>query len=798
EEYQAGQFKFADNTTGTVDEFVGYWESPTQVPEGMVMAISETAPNVFNISCNHSGWFTFGVDCGSFTVVSGDFDINQEQELYLYSDNDLDPGNGITQMHCALYVNFAGNKAFPPANNPGTVTGDWPYTFHVDSLPDVANPAKRFLNVQQNGRFSNHFRVPLQREEKWDTNDAFLDITKLDTARFLEIHLELCFFSTDVDGDLICDYDPQNVGWYKPDNCPNTPNPDQADTDGDGIGDACDTCNPPLITNMPSNITLNSDPNSCGANVSWVLPTIAGDCSGFNSGSTHNSGAFFPVGSTTVTYTASDAVGGSVSQSFVITVIDVTPPVFNNLSNISFSVNLDQNGINNDMSSLIASLINNYISDNCGPVSASLSPNSFDCSDVGNQTVVLTATDQSGLSSSTNLNFQISDVTPPTAVALSGFTAGVQANGFTGDLNLSASFLGFYSTDNCGIALYSMSPSIFSCADIGNPMVVLTVTDNAGNTDTAQVRIKIFDAQSPTINGVVPFIEICEGEAFSYPMPTASDNCANPTVVCTRSDGLAVNDPYPVGQTTVSCYAEDASGMKSGTQSTIITVWASPSLSLSASKDVVYYGYPPEGTTTISPSIASGTGPFTYAWSNGATTPSITVSPQTSSIYTLTITDANGCSVNETIEICVIDVRCGNGNNAKVEMCRKGKTKCVSINAVPTQLSNGAQLGACGSLANCGNLSARQNLSQSLNTINAFPNPSSELMTIELSLAKSESSRVEVYNMEGKLMRELYRGGLAANEVHRLKLDVSEWSEGIYILRVITPSVIMHEKIFVK
>lgn len=147
EEYQAGQFKFADNTTGTVDEFVGYWESPTQVPEGMVMGISEVAPNVFNIECNHSGWFTFGVDCGSFTVVSGDFDINQEQELYLYSDNDSDPGNGITQVHCALYVNFAGNKAFPPANNPGTPAGDWPYTFDLDSLPNVANPAKRFLNL---------------------------------------------------------------------------------------------------------------------------------------------------------------------------------------------------------------------------------------------------------------------------------------------------------------------------------------------------------------------------------------------------------------------------------------------------------------------------------------------------------------------------------------------------------------------------------------------------------------------------------------------------------------------------
>jgi len=61
--------------------------------------------------------------------------------------------------------------------------------------------------------------------------------------------------------------------------------------------------------------------------VTWSAPTATDNIAVTSFDSTHNSGDAFPVGSTTVTYTASDAAGNSADSSFTVTVTFTEPPV---------------------------------------------------------------------------------------------------------------------------------------------------------------------------------------------------------------------------------------------------------------------------------------------------------------------------------------------------------------------------------------------------------------------------------------------------------------------------------------
>ncbi len=77
----------------------------------------------------------------------------------------------------------------------------------------------------------------------------------------------------------------------------------------------------PLIFNLPSNITYTASNGVCPALVSWAAPSASDNCAVDSFYSNHQSGDAFPVGTTTVTYTAKDKAGNVQTASFTVTVI---------------------------------------------------------------------------------------------------------------------------------------------------------------------------------------------------------------------------------------------------------------------------------------------------------------------------------------------------------------------------------------------------------------------------------------------------------------------------------------------
>lgn len=84
----------------------------------------------------------------------------------------------------------------------------------------------------------------------------------------------------------------------------------------------------PVFGSCPGNIVISSDPGVCSANVSWTNPLSFDNCSITLSVQTAGlpNGSAFPLGTTLVSYTATDASGNASTCSFNVTVTDNEAP----------------------------------------------------------------------------------------------------------------------------------------------------------------------------------------------------------------------------------------------------------------------------------------------------------------------------------------------------------------------------------------------------------------------------------------------------------------------------------------
>ncbi|WP_028892116.1 T9SS C-terminal target domain-containing protein [Tenacibaculum sp. 47A_GOM-205m] len=195
------------------------------------------------------------------------------------------------------------------------------------------------------------------------------------------------------------------------------------------------------------------------------------------------------VGVFDVSLTVSDIDGCSktiIKKAYINTTETIAPMVL--IQNVT--VPLDASGV----ATITAADIDNGSYDNCEVASMSLDKTSFDCSDVGANTVTLTVTDTSGNSNTATAIITVEDVTPPTAICQD---ITVQLDD-TGQVTITAIDIDNGSTDVCGVAAMSLDKTTFDCTNVGvNNDVILTVEDINGNTNSCGATVTVEDVTPP-------------------------------------------------------------------------------------------------------------------------------------------------------------------------------------------------------------------------------------------------------------------------------------------------------------
>lgn len=253
--------------------------------------------------------------------------------------------------------------------------------------------------------------------------------------------------------------------------------------------------------------------------------------------------------------------------------------------------------------------------------------------DLSAGTYMLEASDANGCTQSVTVEISAQDVESP-VLSLQTATLSLGADG---TVSLAPELLDAGSTDNCGIASWTVTPASFDCSQTGDNTVVLTATDGSGNTAAATVTVTIVDDLAPVLTCPSDIaVGFCDS-IVTYAVPQVQDNCGTDPALLQLVTGFPSSAVFPVGVTTVAFSYQDAAGNAAACSFTVNVALAGDLL---INADEPNCAAACDGS--ISLQINGGAAPYAIAWSNGQA--GFTASDLCAGDYAVTATDAFGCS----------------------------------------------------------------------------------------------------------------------------------------------------------
>jgi uncharacterized repeat protein (TIGR01451 family) len=267
----------------------------------------------------------------------------------------------------------------------------------------------------------------------------------------------------------------------------------------------------PTFTSVPADVTVytGGGATTCDTVVDPGTALASDNCVGPVTVTRAPTGNTFPVGTTNVVWTATDAAGNTATATQHVTVNDNTVPTITAPANKTLYTGAGATSCGVTVSDLNAALGTATAADNCPGVTWARSGGSV--FPVGNTPVTYTATDAHGNTASATQTVTVVDNTPPVVTPPANITVNLPLNSTATSMAVSYPNPAT-ATDNCaGTITFNYSPASGSVFPVGTTTVTVTATDAHSNSATATFTVTVLYnftgffspvSNAPTLNSV--------------------------------------------------------------------------------------------------------------------------------------------------------------------------------------------------------------------------------------------------------------------------------------------------------